>query len=246
MKRDLIFDIGLHKGLDSNFYLRKGFDVVGLEAVQSLCDLASSLNKNYLDSGKFHIVNKALFYRSNETVEFYVNDEKDDWGSLFQNAAEKGVGSSRRVVVDTITLNELIDNYGVPYYIKCDIEGGDAIFAEQLLKVVEIPRFVSLEATRADDIALLRAAGYDRFQLVNQYLNPFTRVVNPPKEGGFADLTFTHEMSGLFGLELPSSHWCDFSQAIEMFVDWYNLRNRNPNLAIGWLDVHACRSENIG
>ena len=32
LNNDLIFDIGFHTGLDSEFYLRKGFRVVGVEA----------------------------------------------------------------------------------------------------------------------------------------------------------------------------------------------------------------------
>jgi hypothetical protein len=35
-ERDLIYDIGLHKGEDSEFYLKKGFRVVAIEALPSL------------------------------------------------------------------------------------------------------------------------------------------------------------------------------------------------------------------
>jgi hypothetical protein len=31
-RTNLIFDMGLHKGEDTDFYLRKGFDVVAFEA----------------------------------------------------------------------------------------------------------------------------------------------------------------------------------------------------------------------
>ncbi len=135
--------------------------------------------------------------------------------------------------------------YGVPYYIKCDIEGGDTIFADQLLTLKERPEFVSLEATNADDIAKLRCCGYDRFQLVNQYVHPFARAPDPPREGNYIEASFNHEMSGLFGKELDQKQWVSFSEATRQFLDWYDLRGRNPNLALGWLDVHACSAKSV-
>ena len=245
MDKQLIFDIGLHKGLDAQFYLQKGFRVVGLEASGDLCQKASALNGADVKSGRLTVVQKALYYHSNETVEFFVNPDKDDWGSLFQGAAEKGVGTSVKISVATISLQDLILQYGVPYYIKCDIEGGDAIFAEQLVGLKERPVFVSIEATQADDLAQLRACGYDRFQIVNQYNNPWTAAPEPSREGHYVKAAFSHEMSGLFGKDLDPAQWVPFAAALHMFLDWYDLKARNPNLAIGWCDVHACHSSNL-
>ena len=53
----LIFDIGLHKGLEAEFYLRKGFCVVGVEASGDLAEIARNRNRE-----------------SNETVSFFVKD----------------------------------------------------------------------------------------------------------------------------------------------------------------------------
>lgn len=242
MDRNLIFDIGLHKGLDAKFYLRKGYRVVGLEAVPALCRQSAELNREYLANDRFVLMEKALFHRSNATVEFFVNPEKDDWGSLYKEAAEKGLGKATKISVQTISLNDLIAECGVPYYIKCDIEGGDSIFAQQLIELKERPEFVSLEATQADDLAFLRASGYDRFQIVNQYYNPWTKPPKPPKEGNYVDTEFTHEMSGLFGRELPLNGWQNFEYTMKAFLDWYDLRNRQSSLVVGWLDVHATKS----
>lgn len=110
--------------------MKKGFRVVGLEANPAVCAKTVELNQELLDSGRLTIVQRALF---GSTVSFYVNPEKDDWGSLYQWAAEQGVGTSVRIDATTITLRDLIAEHGVPYYIKCDIEGGDTIFARQLV-----------------------------------------------------------------------------------------------------------------
>jgi FkbM family methyltransferase len=238
---NLIFDIGLHKGMDAQFYLRKGFNVVGIEASPDLCHEAAANNKEYIADGRLAILQKALFYRSGETVKFFMNPEKDDWGSLFRGATEQGVGTSYEIEVETITLAEVFSAYGVPYYIKCDVEGGDSIFIEQLLLSQHRPNFVSIEATSADDIAILRACGYNRFQLVNQYMNPFTKAPQPAREGVYVESAFSHVTSGLFGRELPESGWIDFTKVIHTFLDWYSVRERNPLLVVGWLDIHACR-----
>lgn len=245
ISKDLIFDIGLHKGLDANFYLRKGFRVVGLEAVPELCTEAAELNAEYVRLRKLTIVNKALYYRAGETVDFYINPDKDDWGSLFKGAAEKGVGQAKKISSATITLEDLINEFGSPYYIKCDIEGGDAILCRQLLSLEVVPSFISAEATSVEDIAFLRSAGYDRFQIINQYFHPWTRPLKPPLEGGFADVNFSHEMSGLFGQELDRERWVSFADALRDFQDWHDLSRRNRSLMVGWLDVHAAATQTL-
>lgn len=243
MERNLIFDLGLHKGGDARNYVAKGFSVIGLEASPALCRIARDENAEAANSGQLVIVERALAAKSGEKVDFFINAEHDDWGSLSRGQAEKGVSSADTISVETVTLADLFKAYGEPYYIKCDLEGGDAIFIEQLLASACRPSFVSIEATSADDLALLRACGYKTFQIVNQWMNPLVKAPNPAREGHFAELAFTHYTSGLFGRELPFDRWTDFSTMMRCFLDWYDLRRRDENLAIGWLDVHAAKEE---
>lgn len=243
---DLIFDIGLHHGLDANFYLKKGFRVVGLEANPAMCAKAASLNREFIEAGHLKIIERALYDTSGSPVFFYVNPDKDDWGSLFQRAAEQGVGSSVRIEASTITLSDLVIEHGVPYYAKCDIEGGDTIFARQLAELPEKPNFVSLEATRAGDLEMLASCGYDRFQIVNQYLNPHTRAPNPAREGCYVDFQHSHHTSGLFGRELPEGNWRDYQTIARLFTQWYDIQQNYNSISVGWLDVHACNAREIG
>jgi FkbM family methyltransferase len=238
----LVFDIGLHRGLDAQFYLKKGFSVVGLEASPELYSLVRTEYAEYLKAGQLTVIEKALFDTDDHFVDFFINPNKDDWGSLYQGASEKGVGHAVKITVATITLGSIFKDHGVPYYLKCDIEGADSLVAEQLLKSQERPTFVSLEATSVEDIAKLLSCGYDKFQLVNQYMHPFVQCPSPAREGSYVDARFSHETSGLFGLELRPEKWTDFSRTAGMFLDWYALRARDPDLAIGWLDVHACHA----
>ena len=238
---NLIFDIGLHKGGDAGFYLKKGFSVVGLEASPSLVSHVRDKHPAELAAGTLVVLERALYTTGGQQVSFYVNPAKDDWGSLTRGNAEKGMSNAELITVETTTLHDMVEEYGLPYYMKCDIEGADTIFVEQLRSLEALPTFVSVEATRPEDIATLLSCGYDRFQLVNQYLHPFTRCPSPAREGAYVDARFNHETSGLFGKELPPEKWTSFGPTMAMFQDWYSLRSREQTLAVGWLDIHACK-----
>ena len=49
---DLIYDVGLHKGEDAEFYLRKGFRVVAFEADPDLIAFCRERLKEFIDQGQ--------------------------------------------------------------------------------------------------------------------------------------------------------------------------------------------------
>ena len=57
---DLIYDVGMHKGEDTDFYLRKGFRVVAFEADPDLTGYCRKRFKEFLDSGQLKIVEGAI------------------------------------------------------------------------------------------------------------------------------------------------------------------------------------------
>lgn len=239
MNRKLIYDLGLHAGRDSEFYLKKGFNVVAVEANPILANSTSERLAEHVGSGQLTVIEKAIWDKGGEEVTFYVNDEKDDWSSLFRGAAEKGVTSSREIKVQTITLAEMYETYGVPYYLKCDLEGGDISVAWQLSAQTERPKYASFEVTSLEIISALRASGYTRFQLINQAFHYLTKLPNPPMEGEYVNAHFDGYTSGLFGRELDFNKWVDFEEVAGQYMDFDRLKRRNEILAMGWLDVHA-------
>lgn len=241
---NLIFDLGVHKGYDTEYYLKKGFRVVGLEAVPELWEQARQRTSAYGD--RVTLINKALYYRSGETVTFYTVPGKDDWGSLNQAIAEKGVETAVEIKVETIDLAALFERFGTPHYIKCDMEGGDFIFRDQLLSSGQLPTFVSVEMNDGKESEILKACGYDRAQIVNQWMNPYKKPPNPPLEGEFAEAAFTGEMSGLFGRELNPSKWRPIDEVADIYRQWFHLRMLDEELAPGWVDLHVCKSEALG
>lgn len=243
IQEDLIFDLGMHKGLDTEYYLEKGFRVVGLEAVPELAEACAAKLARYGD--RLVIVNKALFEKPDEEVSFYTVPNKNDWGSLHRGFAEKGVETAVEITVQTIDLPWLLDRYGTPRYIKCDMEGADLIFLQQFLGEKRRPRFVSVEMNNGEEGEILRECGYEVGQIVNQWMHAFRKPPTPPREGNFASVAFNGEMSGLFGLELESSKWIPLDEVVDIYRRWKGLYDFDNFLAPGWLDLHAARRTDL-
>lgn len=235
----LIFDLGMHTARDTDFYLRKGFRVVAVEASPSLANLAFEKYAEHIASGMLKIEQKALWDVAGSEIGFFLNPVKDDWSSAYRGWAEKGGHQVTEIVVPTTTLSELFEVHGTPYYVKCDIEGADEIFCNQLHSEHRRPSFVSVEAISLEIVATLYASGYDRFQIVNQALNWQRKSPNPAREGKFVDVTFDGHMSGLFGRELRETGWITFKEVADRYLRFISLFNADPDLAYGWLDIHA-------
>jgi FkbM family methyltransferase len=257
MKSSLIFDIGCHIGQDSDFYLQKGFKVVAVEANPALCaELKDRFSTNISD-GSFTLIEKAIAENSGE-VEFYVNSRDSIWGTIRSNWAERNASwgaESNKTIVPAVQFSSLIEQFGVPYYLKIDIEGADLLCLEGLLPFSERPQFVSLEiedrSFLLEETRLLRLLGYTKFQIIEQSLVPKQAIPYPAREGRYVNYRFQHGASGLFGKELPGV-W--LGQGAFMF-QYYRILFRNRLLEIAkrmhvenlleklnsatWYDLHA-------
>ncbi len=120
--RNLVFDIGMHNGQDTGFYLSQGYNVVAVEANAILCKKNEVKFREYIKTGQLIIINKAIGETTNAKVTFYIS-EHSSWSSMIKEKAKRNNKFVSEVVVSTITLHSLIQQYGVPYYCKIDIEG---------------------------------------------------------------------------------------------------------------------------
>jgi len=219
VENNLIFDLGFHLGCDSKYYISKGYQIIAVEANPNLC---SSWNHN----NNLILLNKAISetsYNNNE-VSFFIRKDNLDWSSCNKKLAEQQNGKSEECKVKTITLIDLIHEYGTPYYIKTDVEGCDLTVAEQLSWLEEKPKYVSFELNKVDYFDIfyyLKKAGYTKFQLRNQENND-------------------KYCSGYFGEYLPKDKWVDFDEALSRYLKFRELRILDrENLSMGWLDIHA-------
>jgi FkbM family methyltransferase len=69
--------------------------------------------------------------------------------------------------VETRKFSEILDEYGVPYYLKIDIEGSDQLCLAAL-RSDALPSFVSFELSRLVEGRILNDLGYSRFKVLTQ------------------------------------------------------------------------------
>lgn len=239
---NLIFDLGFHNGEDSNFYLAKGFRVIAVEANPELYETGMQKFSNEIEEGKLILLHKAISEKRGK-VNFYVHATKTEWSSCLKIMAESDGSHASCVEVDSICMKGLFDEYGVPHYLKVDVEGYDSLVGKQVSEYDEKPKFISFETSRKDYpgiFSYLYVAGYERFQLINQANHP--RRSKPPitKEGNDIAYTFSEYSSGYFGEDLNENRWMTFDETITRYVLYKELKRiDNIELGLGWLDVHA-------
>jgi FkbM family methyltransferase len=222
--RQLIYDVGAHEGQDTDFYLKKGFNVIAVEASPQLCAELSERFSHAIRSGALTVVNVAISDKDGE-IDFYLNNEASEWGTANPEfvARNEHLGTkSTKIRIRSTPLDTILKTYGVPYYLKIDIEGMDTVALSTLQKISERPKYISIESEKVswrrllEEFRLLTDLGYKKFKIVNQALVTFQKCPLPAGEGLYVDHTFPFESSGLFGTELPGE-WMDVFQAIEYY-----------------------------
>jgi FkbM family methyltransferase len=234
---NLIFDIGLHVGQDTDYYLKKGFKVVAVEANPKLAKECTERFKAEIARGDLTILNIGIA-KTEGILPFYVNEHVSEWSSFHEE-----VGTSRGpftvIEVPTVTLESLVRERGTPYYIKLDIEGLDHTAVVSLRGIEDKPSYISIENGQAHMIAELAEQGYTRFKFVNQKNIHETRLSAPAKEGKYIDYQFPFGSSGPFGDELPGE-WVSRALVTQQSSQYWGNPNLDGNIH-GWFDLHAAR-----
>lgn len=277
----LIYDVGMHKGEDTDYYLKKGFKVVGFEADPQLVAFCQNRFRDAINSGQLVIVEGAIVddemvTKGNGKIAFFENEGNSEWGTVCSNWVERNerCGKSSNVIEVPVTdFGACLKQYGIPYYLKIDIEGMDMLCLKKLLSFSEKPDFVSLESNKVDfkilkkEFDLLCELGYNSFQAVNQKYITGLKEPSDTKEGHYANHVFPEASSGLFGKDLPASGWMDRKRVLQsyrrIFLNYKLFGNDDRyykwhkyllgkiyyrlliflNFSPGWYDTHARRIE---
>ncbi|MFX1363492.1 MAG: FkbM family methyltransferase [Promethearchaeota archaeon] len=244
MNNEIIFDLGFHNGDDTNFYLKKGFKVVALEANQELVKRGLERFYDYIDEKRLILINKAISDKIG-MINFYIHPKKSDWSSCDQKMAESDGTKSKVISVESVSLIDLCKEFGTPRYIKVDVEGCEIMVAKQLFSLNVKPQFISFETSKTNYAGIfswLYVSGYKRFQLVNQliHLNRKPEDNQNQTEGKKLEFQFSKYSSGFFGNDLPKDKWLRYDEALTRYIKYKELKYLdNQELALGWLDVHA-------
>lgn len=175
---DLIYDVGMHFGDDTAFYLSQAFRVIGIEGNPEIAAKARDRFSKEIQSGQLTIVNAGIAETSG-TAPFWVCEENSTWNSFHEKIAARNGMKHHSINIPTRRFREILDQYGVPLYLKIDIEGNDPLCISDLAGR-PLPRFVSMESECTGDsedlteaeflssLHLLHDTGYRRFKLIRQ------------------------------------------------------------------------------
>jgi FkbM family methyltransferase len=217
----LVFDIGMHQGEDTEFYLSRGCNVVGIEANPLLVSQLREKFATEIASGRVRIVDKAIAEKPGR-VAFTIDASQSIWGSISPSFIERNRlwadaknAANQVVEVESTTLDELIRAYGTPYFMKVDIEGMDMACIRALHHCRSKPRYLSIESTVTsavtsvesgfDELAHLWVLGYRHFKYVDQNLLPRLDGSTLDREGPSMRYQYRGHSSGPFGEESPGA-----------------------------------------
>lgn len=242
-----IFDVGMYDASDARYYLECGYRVVAVEANPALADRALKLLRPYVNSGQLRIVNAAI---SSVTGKVELSLSAEDLGS--SSVLDRVVPYiSTTVEVESATILDLFEEYGVPHYLKIDIEESDGLCVLPLTRESR-PRYLSFEV--ADDVEVLvehaQTIGYERFKVVNQ-----RSFLELEEENRFYDRAVLR-LLGLLGYSEPRK----VRRAGRFFVrghssgplPWFHrsgkwrsgdetiVRCQTARMNQPWYDIHAC------
>jgi FkbM family methyltransferase len=238
----LIFDLGMNNGDDTAHYLSQGFDVVALDANPALCETARSRLRTAIEAGHLKILNAAIWEKSGEAT-FYINLDNDHWSSLDIGWAGRDASRCREISVPCVTLSSLFGEFGVPHYLKIDVEGVDLAVLEQLRSHELLPRYVSVEDCRFGllFIETLASCGYDGFKLLDQ-----STVCHMTDRA--TGCLFPAGSSGPFGKDLPGD-WLSHEEMVTLYSSTVrDLEGKRLAPRTQWWDIHCtnrgkCRQE---
>ena len=103
--KDLIYDVGMHRGEDTEFYLRKGFRCVAFEADPESADYCRKKFAEFINSGQLKIIEGAIVDlhavpAGQNTIKFFKSENLAVLGTLSSQWAEqnKKLGSVSKTI----------------------------------------------------------------------------------------------------------------------------------------------------
>ena len=162
-----VFDIGFHSGDDTMHFLDQGHDVLAVDANPEM--IRDGLTRPALhfarQHGRLNAIASGISDRlTKQALSFYVHKTVSEW-SRFTEPPYAKRRQFNTIRVPVTTCGELIRQFGVPVYMKVDIEGYDSVCLRSL-EVGRLPMYVSTEdPTQLDHLISI---GYCAFKMVSQ------------------------------------------------------------------------------
>jgi FkbM family methyltransferase len=226
VKDDLIFDVGLHHGEDTAYYLAKGYRVVAFEADPRSVVFCQKRFKLEIAARQLQIVAGAITEDPTlESITFYVNERKPVWSTADEHWSKRNrrLGANRiAVVVARSDIQKSFLEFGTPYYLKIDVEGVDRHVLRTIAGLPERPRYLSFESDKVSfddllaDLDFIEGLGYRRFKVVQQATVPGHVITTIDRSGKPVTHRFEKHASGGFGDDAEGP-WLTKPEAIDIY-----------------------------
>ncbi len=250
----LIFDIGLHKGEDTFHYLKLGYNVVAVDANPQMVNYCERKFSNELAQGKLKIINAGIG-NEDTPLPFYINLTNSEWSSFEKELGARNNTKYKIIDVPCISTAKLFNEFGIPYYMKVDIEGYDYLCLQDIPDFGLKPKYVSCEANDLSWLEILQKKGYNKFKLINQADS--YRPMNLRQQKNWIYTKFQKlrrgvefvkkktdphycgaSASGPFG-EDSKGEWKSFDIIREEYLGFYPENKGKPINTVSWWDFHA-------
>jgi FkbM family methyltransferase len=226
---DLVYDVGMHRGQDTDYYLKRGYKVVGFEANPDNAAFCRERFAEAINSGRLRIVEGAITENFSQNgngskIRFFRNSESSFWGSTAEDWAVRNevLGTRNETIeVEAVDFRQALEKYGVPFYLKADIVGSEMICVRALLGFEEKPDYLSIRSEKIvfrrleEEFEILEKLGYDRFQAVQQDFTELNVSFDSPRGQNILH-NFEEGASGIFGEDLPQK-WKTSEQALKEY-----------------------------
>jgi FkbM family methyltransferase len=255
---DLVYDVGMHNGDDSAYYLRNGLRVVAVEANPMFVERARSRFAAEIEQRRMTVLEVGIAEGDGE-ASFWVCDDHSDWSSFDRSIASRKGSRHHEIRVPLRPFGDILRQHGVPRYCKIDIEGNDHLCVAAMTPQTR-PDFVSVELPLGPLLKQLADTGYDAFKVVHQLsFSPPNRRVQAVKdraphpwlgaaiERGYGLARGRLREDGWYfrrGSSGPlqdrtAGRWLSFEQAANV-VGFLQAQYRSGALGLtDWYDIHA-------
>jgi FkbM family methyltransferase len=150
---NFIIDVGMNDGSDTAYYLHCGFGVIAIEADPRLAEAARRRFAREIEAGKLALLNLGIAPTTG-AADFHLATNHQRSSFSTDVVSRRGMQIVETVRVPCAPLSAVIQQYGVPYYIKVDVEGNDLYCLESLSKIAT-PPYLSVDFSHGTEHKLL-------------------------------------------------------------------------------------------
>lgn len=192
----LAFDIGCYNG-DSTEKILQYYDKI--ICVDANPNAISEIKKKFKDNKSIKIIHGCISNKNNNET-FFISSHPI-WCSCIKEIAKRDKQILNIIEVPSLNIVNIIDKYGCPDYLKCDIEGYDIILLNQLMNSNYRPKYISCESeciglrniniNNNEDLLVLNALKdleYNKFVLIDQHNNIINESLNIFEDYDFSKL----------------------------------------------------------